>query len=241
MRRILWFRRDLRVYDNPLLSFGGEVLPIFIFDANILSQLKSDDKRVSIIFDMVIDLKNELKKIGLDLRVYFGDAVSILHSLSKLGFDEVIASGDYDEYAKERDRKVSEKIHFRYLNDTYIFKPKEVLKDDKTPYLVFTPFYKKALHVMLNKDIDEKIGAKHSLYDFDYEGILKDENGELIKLPFELKNIGFESFHYETEPLHVKLRLLERKLQNYKNNRDFLAQNATSDLRAPLITPLGVS
>ncbi len=64
--------------------------------------------------------------------------------LEAKGFDEVAASGDYDAYAKERDLKVSHILHFRYIHDTYIFKPDEVLKDDDTPYLVFTPFYNKS-------------------------------------------------------------------------------------------------
>ena len=69
MKRILWFRRDLRVEDNPLLSFGGEVLPIFIFDTNILDFLKKNDRRVSLIFYYVKKLKMQLQEIGLDLKV----------------------------------------------------------------------------------------------------------------------------------------------------------------------------
>ena len=42
MRRILWFRRDLRVEDNLLLSYEGKVLPIFIFDTNILKTLEKE-------------------------------------------------------------------------------------------------------------------------------------------------------------------------------------------------------
>jgi deoxyribodipyrimidine photo-lyase len=57
MRRILWFRRDLRAEDNPLLSLGGEVLPIFIFDTKILTSLSPDDRRVSLIFARVLELK----------------------------------------------------------------------------------------------------------------------------------------------------------------------------------------
>ena len=42
MKRILWFRRDLRVEDNPLLSLEGEVFPIFIFDTNIYGHLLNE-------------------------------------------------------------------------------------------------------------------------------------------------------------------------------------------------------
>ena len=47
MKQILWFRRDLRIADSTILSFAkDEVLPIFIFDKNILDKLEKDDKRV---------------------------------------------------------------------------------------------------------------------------------------------------------------------------------------------------
>jgi len=59
MKRILWFRRDLRLNDNPLLALGGEVLPIFIFDTDILAKLPKEDKRVSFIFWHVEILKKK--------------------------------------------------------------------------------------------------------------------------------------------------------------------------------------
>lgn len=66
MRQVLWFRRDLRVVDSEILANAkGEVLPIFIFDKNILENLPKDDKRVTFIYKSVIDLKESLKKLVL--------------------------------------------------------------------------------------------------------------------------------------------------------------------------------
>lgn len=65
MKQILWFRRDLRIEDNPLLSIKGSVLPIFIFDTTILERLEKEDKRVSFIFARVMELKKSLKKEGI--------------------------------------------------------------------------------------------------------------------------------------------------------------------------------
>ncbi len=63
MKQILWFRRDLRVKDNAILANAkGEVLPIFIFDTNILEKLPKDDKRVYFIYKSVLKLKEDLKK-----------------------------------------------------------------------------------------------------------------------------------------------------------------------------------
>ncbi|KIM03117.1 MAG: hypothetical protein KU29_12860 [Sulfurovum sp. FS06-10] len=68
MKQILWFRRDLRIHDNAILAHAkDEVLPIFIFDTNILSKLKKEDKRVTFIYQSVLKLKQELQSMGLDL------------------------------------------------------------------------------------------------------------------------------------------------------------------------------
>ena len=62
MKQILWFRRDLRVSDSAILSFAkDEVLPIFIFDKNILDLLDKNDKRVTFIYESVLKLKENLK------------------------------------------------------------------------------------------------------------------------------------------------------------------------------------
>ena len=48
MKQVLWFRRDLRVVDSEILANAkDEVLPIFIFDKNVLNKLPKDDKRVT--------------------------------------------------------------------------------------------------------------------------------------------------------------------------------------------------
>lgn len=228
MKRILWFRRDLRVEDNPLLSFGGEVLPIFIFDENILHKLPPDDKRVSFIFHYVVKLKADLQKMGLDLKIFYGKPEEIFAQFK--GFDEVVASGDYDAYAKERDTKISHMLHFRYLNDTYIFKPKEVLKENGEPYLVFTPFYKKAREILAHKNIDTAKIAKHILVQAEYEGIQK--NGEIVALT--LKNLGFIEQNIEIVNPHKKLELFLKKIDAYQQMRDYLLSDATSDLSVDL-------
>ncbi|QFR43740.1 cryptochrome/photolyase family protein [Sulfurimonas xiamenensis] len=228
MKRILWFRRDLRVGDNPLLSFGTEVLPIFIFDENILKKLPKNDKRVTFIFYYVVKLKSDLQKIGLDLKIFYGKPEEIFKELK--GFDEVVASADYDSYAKERDTKISHMLHFRYLNDTYIFKPKEVLKDNGEPYFVFTPFYKKARATLEHKNKDEVKIAEHVLAQEDYEGIqIKGK-----KLPLEFESIGFIKQDIEIVNPHVKLKNFLKKIDKYQEMRDYLSSDATSGLSVDL-------
>jgi len=115
VKKLLWFRRDLRVDDSMLLTIKGEVLPLFIFDTNILNTLEKTDRRVSLIFDQVVKLKAELKALGLDLALFYGAPLEVFSYLKTLGFEEVYASVDYDAYAKERDNAVSSILHFHAL------------------------------------------------------------------------------------------------------------------------------
>ena len=74
---IFWFRRDLRLYDNhglfEALSGNYPVVPIFIFDRNILDELAdSKDARVSFLHSELSGIKTQLNEVGSDLRVWYG-------------------------------------------------------------------------------------------------------------------------------------------------------------------------
>ena len=234
MRRLLWFRRDLRVEDNPLLSLGGEVLPLFIFDTQILAPLQPEDRRVSFIFSQVMRLKKELRRRGLDLKIFFGDPLEIFASLVRLGFDEVAAGGDYDAYAKERDLKISHLIDFNYLHDTYIFRPKEVVKPDGTPYLVYTPFYNRAKKLFSPEQMHEYAVAEQQLFATSYEGITQLHSGGVNILPLQIASIGFNAASPDTTAPDEKLKRLAGHLNSYAHDRDYPALKATSDLSADL-------
>lgn len=228
MRRIIWFRRDLRIQDNPLLSLGGEVLPIFIFDTNILQNLDKDDRRVSFIFSHVLELKKKLQEKGLDLKLFFAEPLEVFTYLSKLGFDEVAASGDYDRYARQRDLEVSHILPFNYLHDTYIFKPEEVLKADHSPYLVFTPFYKKAKTLFSKEHLHKFHYEQQKLYPTDYEGISQITKRKNTTLPISLDAIGFNTVSINTiEPDYL---LHAFNLDNYKKNKEYPSLQGASKL-----------
>lgn len=234
MNTILWFRRDLRVEDNPILSFGGHVQPIFIFDNIILDKLSPDDRRVSFIFDKVLKLKKALQEKGLDLKVFWGDPLKIFTLLESQGFDEVVASGDYDAYAKERDLRVSHILHFRYVHDTYIFKPDEVLKDDGTPYLVFTPFYNKSKTLFRKTHLQTHALAEHTLYETSYDGITTIQADKENTLPLNITSLEFEDNLPKLDDVHTKLQHLKTKLSAYVKERDFFSMDATSHLSVEL-------
>ncbi|MBD3789462.1 MAG: deoxyribodipyrimidine photo-lyase [Campylobacterales bacterium] len=234
MRRILWFRRDLRVKDNPLLSLDGEVLPIFIFDTNILQHLKKDDKRVSFIFHYVAKLKRSLQDMGLDLKIFSGKPADVFKLLDKCGFDEVAASGDYDNYARQRDLEISHILPFRYIHDTYIFKLDEILKEDGTPYLVFTPFYNKAKSIFSKEHLTSYVFENQTLFDTTFKGVTKVNGGVSTILPFEIKSLGFEMNLPKIIDPYKKLHHFAKYLPKYAHDRDIPWLDSTSALSVDL-------
>jgi deoxyribodipyrimidine photo-lyase len=235
MRRILWFRRDLRVNDNPLLSFGGEVLPIFIFDTEILYGLSKGDRRLTFIFHYVLKLKKELLNIGLDLKIFYGKPAEVFDLLLQDNYDEVVASGDDDSYAKQRDLEISHKIHFRYIQDTYIFKHNEVLKNDGSPYLVFTPFYNKARKVLEGKDVVATPTVKHEHLNTSYETITQIKDDQYVQeLSLEIESLGFDKSDLMIVDPHEKLVLFKSRMNDYKERRDYLSDDITSHLSIDL-------
>lgn len=150
---VFWFRRDLRLEDNAglyhALKSGYKVLPLFIFDKNILSKLKNDDKRVEFIYNAVESLKFKLKAIGSDIAVQYCDPLSAFKALtSTYTIKEVYTNHDYEKYALNRDKLVTEYcnsngIAFYSFKDQVIFEKKEILNLSNLPYTVFTPYSKK--------------------------------------------------------------------------------------------------
>ena len=149
---IFWFRRDLRIDDNvgfyKALHGKHPVLPIFIFDSEILDELPKDDARVTFIFEVLQNMRNQLQEHGSSLAMYHGKPEEIFKEIcSDFEVQNVITNHDYEPYAIKRDTNVkkflSEKdIGFYTFKDQVIFEKDEIVKDDGDPYVVYTPYMK---------------------------------------------------------------------------------------------------
>lgn len=159
---IFWFRRDLSLEDNhalyQALSSGYKVLPIFIFDIEILDELSSDDSRVSFIYDTLSSIDKKLKIIASSLLMFEGTIESAFSKLlSEYRINAVYSNEDYETYAISRDKNVTNILqmrgitHYQFKNQV-IFAKNEILKKDQKPYTVFTP-YKNAWLKKFNEDI----------------------------------------------------------------------------------------
>ncbi|MFM2428763.1 MAG: hypothetical protein RL012_647 [Bacteroidota bacterium] len=196
---LFWFRRDLRLDDNhglyQALKTNDPVLPLFIFDANILENLDDQaDRRVQFMYEQIQRLKVTLEKVGSTLLVCYGKPVVVYQQLaSNLHLKAVYTNHDYEPYATHRDQAVTKclasyQIAFHSFKDQVVFEKDEVMKDNGTPYTVFTPYMKKW----------KALFRSEMVYEFDSSALL----------------------HHclQTTPLH----LLSLKTMGFQNqNRDF--------------------
>lgn len=222
---IFWFRRDLRLEDNKGLSEAlkadEKVIPIFIFDKDILDLLEDKyDRRVDYIHQALEKINQELKEFGSSLLTFNGKPLDVFKQLEKdFEIKSVFCNRDYEPAAIKRDDKVkdfldSKKIDFFDFKDQVIFEKHEVAKDNGEPYTVYTPFSKK---------------WKKQLTELDYASVKIDKN-QFQKLPskkiLSLKEIGFE----ETDLDFVEPSLESKIIDVYDKTRDFPALDATTHL-----------
>lgn len=228
---IFWFRRDLRLEDNAglyhALKSGYKVLPIFIFDKNILDKLENKkDQRVEFIHNALTEVQGQLLSFDSSLLVKYGNPLEIWENLiSDFELAEVYTNHDYEKYAIERDKQIGEMLNangtaFYTFKDQTIFEKNEVLSGAKTSYTVFTPYSRK---------------WKETLNEF-YLKSYPTENyfQNFIKVvPFDfptLEKIGF----METGSIFPKKNLREELIKKYDEVRDIPSILGTSRLSVHL-------
>ncbi len=223
---VFWFRRDLRIDDNTgflaALNSGFSVLPIFIFDHEILDQLPKKDARLSFIHEHIEKMRQELQENGSSIASYHGEPSEIFKKLVKqYEIRAVFTNRDYEPYAKERDAKIEKllaanNIGFHSFKDQVIFERDEIVKKDGTPYSVYTPYmrlWKKKFRTTPLK-IQEANGLLEHLI----------KNTGLPDL--SLKQLGFEPSLQRVPPYDISPGLI----QEYEAKRNYPALDATSHL-----------
>ncbi|MBC7557658.1 MAG: deoxyribodipyrimidine photo-lyase [Chryseobacterium sp.] len=203
---LFWFRRDLRLEDNrglfEALKSNLKVLPIFIFDEEILSKLPSkSDARVEFILQELENINENLNKKGKGVQFYHGEVSEIFEKIiSNFNVEKVFANEDYEPQAIERDYQIakfliSHNIEFELFKDQVIFHKDEVLKSDKTPYTIYTPYSKIWLENFVKNPPKNYPSEKYldNLLDF------HPKNFSLEKMGFKETKINFPSKKIDKE------------------------------------------
>ena len=217
---LFWFRRDLRLEDNTGLFYALQqeknVLPLFIFDTNILDKLEDKaDARVEFILDQIQSLKQKLEEKGSSLLIQHGKPEEIYPKLvEEYQIQSVYTNRDYEPYAKNRDQKIekflkSKSIEFFTFKDQVIFEPGEILNGSGEFYKVFTPFSK----VWLEKFKESKIE------------VLKDPNWKNLFSTKSLPDFSLEKMGFKPTEIKIPSKMADEDIiQHYDKTRNYPAK-----------------
>jgi len=223
---IFWFRRDLRLHDNKALFHAlqseEKILPIFIFDIDILKKIPKDDARISFIYSELKAMNTHLESFGTEIRMFHGNPKEVFRSLMKnYTIVKVFTNHDYEPYAIKRDLDIkklvsSNKIDFQTYKDQVIFERNEITKKDGKPYVVYTPYSRKWLE-KYETDKPENYPSE-DLLDRLYKKT-KSETLTLSDIGFIKTNIPIKNYIFNS-----------RIINEYEETRNFPALDNTSKL-----------
>lgn len=219
---VFWFRRDLRCEDNMglhhALRSGYPVLPLFIFDDNIISELPVDDHRLGFIYDELRKINSVLVKQNSSLLIQKGDPLSVFNRLAETyDIQALYFNKDFEPYGLKRDEQVTRFLANRLIpchrfKDHVIFEPGEVLKSDGKPYTVYTPFKKVWL---------KQLSSDH------YKTLRSSNSNEFFTCDFdfpESNEMGFTLSSIKVHPYRLNVA------ETYGQNRNFPAKAGASFL-----------
>lgn len=224
---IFWFRRDLRLEDNTGLYYAynqeKEVLPLFIFDTNILDALEDKhDARVSFIHQQIKQLSEKLKAFESSILVKFGKPLDVWQELlNTYDIQNVYTNRDYEPYARERDTEVKtllneRGIQFLDFKDQVIFEKGEIVNGSGDFYKVFTPYSKVWLEKFKNTDIQTVSldPRKNNFF-----------KTNPLPIP-SLEDMGFSPSEIKIPELEIDRKII----QGYDKTRNFPAVKGTTRL-----------
>ncbi len=217
---IFWFRRDLRLEDNAGLYYAlkrsKSVLPVFIFDTDILNKLENKkDRRIDFIHFALTEIQGQLNRLGSNLSVFHGKPIDIFRQIiGEYKVEAVYCNHDYEPSAIFRDKLIDEefnnyKIPFHTYKDQVVFEKDEIIKDDGSPYTIFTPYSKK-----WKAKLDSFYVKSYPSENY-FDHFIKSQSSSILKL----SDIGFK----ETGCEFSLPKINEQAISIYNQTRDIPA------------------
>ena len=157
-RALVWLRDDFRISRNNALIYATEnhdqVSSVFIFNSEEFEKKREAQRWW--VYHSLINFKQELSKFNISLELLVGDEVQVLKKIKardkvSLYWNKVPEPDEEKKESKIIKNLIEKKIDFKFFKGNILNEYKEVMKDDGTPFKVFTPFWKVAEQVYLNK------------------------------------------------------------------------------------------
>lgn len=239
---IVWFRQDLRLADNPALSFAaahGPVLAVYILDEKAAGKWAMGAASRWWLKKSLASLSADLAKLKVPFIIRKGDAASELVKLAKeIDAKYVAYNQRFEPWAIMQEKAVEKvfansKVVNRSFNNCLLFKPTEIHKSDGAPFKIYTPFSKECMKAI--EEIPPPLPRPPKIEGFvcHPEGAkaIEESSDVMESFAYAQDDNGTEKFHWQPgEKMAIgKLKdFLENKLTNYEKNREFPSIDATS-------------
>ena len=233
MNSLVIFKNNLRINDNQILynaSKKSKVINTYIYDnVNIKKDLGAASK-----YWLYHALKNLNKELNNSILFYKGDTIKIIvkllntYSIDQIYLEEPFLEEDINLYINLEKKLKGHRVKLITYNSSLLWNPKTILKNDQTPYKVFTPFYKRGC--LTKDDPETPLGKPQNI------SYAKINNGTSINdLKLLSKHRWSEKFNNlwdisEKHALDKFTLFINKSINNYKKGRDFPASNFNSKL-----------
>lgn len=231
---IVWFRKDLRIHDNPALfqaSLEGNIIPVFIWSQEEEQAYQANSASLSWLHHALKSLEEKLSELGLELIYRLGNSLENLQDLIKeTGAEALLFNRRYESHIVQRDQRISEILQAENVQvrsfDTYLlYDPYDIKNKQGTPYKVFTPFYKSLLQTPVTRPVPYPDVTKEGKNGF--KGLTL---GDLNLLP---KTSWDEKFYAHWRPgedgaIERFEAFAEDGLKHYDKGRDIPSEDSVS-------------
>jgi len=235
-RAIVWIREDFRTVRNDALCYARqnheEVSAVFIYKKKEFSKRSAQRWWL---YKSLKNFKNKLQVININLDILEANTYKeIFETIIKKNNYSIYWNKIYEPNFLSFDKRVSnflvlENINFKIFKGNLLNESDQIKKNDKTPFKVFTPYWKTAEKFYLDKGFDKKEGA-----------YLKNKKKISLGKSMELESIlpkhtwykKFEKFWNpaEEEALEKTKNFIKSNLSQYGENRDIPGIEGTSKI-----------
>ena len=235
-KALVWIRDDFRVNHNSALVYASEnhdqVSTVYIFNPEDYEKKREAQRWW--IYHSLINFKQELSKFNISLELLVGDEVQVLKKIKtadnvSLYWNKIPEPGEEKKETKIIKNFEEKNINYKFFKGNILSEHKEVTKDDGTPFKVFTPFWRVAEQVYLNKVPPKKSKTKKK----NKKIFIFKQSSDLSKvLPNKNWFKKFEKYWTPSEIRSGKVldELIEKKIGNYHKTRDYPSIEGTSKI-----------
>ncbi len=238
---ILWFRRDLRLDDNPALvqamADSARVLPLYIYDPAAEAPWAPGAASRWWLHHSLSALDQALHQVGSRLLIAVGDSLEVLQRVgTQVGASRFYWNRLYDPAIRARDGRIklalrAQGLHCESHNALLLHEPWEVLTGVSEPYRVFTAYWRKAFGGLrtpgsLKAPLPAPTAIKPAP---DVTGLSLEALDLLPRIPWD-QGLAARWQAGESAALEQATRFIDGALTGYAEGRDIPGTPGTSSL-----------